>query len=146
MRDAGADFIFDFADAGLPTSVCPEEEYREAIAGLLRRMGATGATVAVVEAGASPLEPYNGGTLVEMIDAHIVFTILAASDPYAVIGIQHGWERDFDLVTGPTANTRAGVALVHRLAGLPALDILDEATHGSVRQRLEEAVGSKGEA
>ncbi len=143
MGDAGADHTFDFVDAGLPTSVCPEEEYREAIGGLLRRMGATGASVAVIEAGASPLEPYNGGTLVKMLDEHVAFTILAASDPYAVAGIQEGWKRTFDLVTGPTANTTAGARLVHELVGLPALDILDQATHGSVRQRLEEAVGAK---
>ena len=146
MGDAGADFTFDFVDAGLSTTVCPPDEYRGAIGGLLRRIAATGASVAVIEAGASPLEPYNGRTLVEMIDEHIAFTILAASDPYAVVGIQQGWQRAFDLVTGPTANTKAGVQLVHELAGLPALDVLDHATHGSVRQRLQDAVGSKGDA
>jgi hypothetical protein len=112
----------------------------------LKRMAATGASVAVIEAGASPLEPYNGGTLVDMLDEHIEFTILAASDPYAVVGIQQGWGRGCDLVTGPTANTKAGVQLVHKLTGLPALDILDDATHGSVRQRLQDAIGAKGNA
>lgn len=146
MGDAGADYTFDFIDAGLPTTVCDEDEYRDAVGGLLRRIGATGATVAVIEAGASPLEPYNGGTLVDMLDEHIAFTFLAASDPYAVVGIQEGWKRTFDLVTGPTANTKAGVQLVHRLAGLPALDVLDHATHSSVRQRLEKAVGARGGA
>jgi len=145
MGDAGADFTFDFVDAGLPTSVCPPDEYREAISGLLRRMAATGASVAVIEAGASPLEPYNGGTLADMIADRIAFTILAASDPYAVVGIQAGWGRTFDLVTGPSANTRAGVQLVHELAGLPALDLMDHATHSSVRQRLEKAVGARGQ-
>jgi hypothetical protein len=145
MGDAGADFTFDFVDAGLPTSVVPPEEYRTSMSTLLRRIAATGASVAVVEAGASPLEPYNGGTLVELIHEHIAFTILAASDPYAVLGIQKGWKRNFDLVTGPTANTRAGVQLVHKLAGLQALDVLDHGTHGIVRQRLADAVGTKGE-
>jgi hypothetical protein len=146
MRDAGADHTFDFIDAGLPTTVCPPEEYREAVGGLLRRMGATGASVAVIEAGASPLEPYNGGTLVELLSDNVAFTILAASDPYAVLGIQRAWERTFDVVTGPTSNTKAGVQLVHALTGLPALDLLDYATHGSLRQRLEEVVGAKGDA
>lgn len=145
MGDAGADYTFDFADAGLPTTVCPEQEYRSAVGGLLRRIAATGASVAVIEAGASPLEPYNGGTLVEMLGERVAFTILAASDPYAVFGIQKAWGRDFDLVTGPTANTKAGVQLVHKLAALPALDLLDEATHASLRQRLELAIGAKGE-
>jgi hypothetical protein len=144
--DAGADFLFDFVDAGLPTTVVPEDEYREAVGGLLRRIGATGATVAVIEAGASPLEPYNGGTLVDLLGDTIAFTLLSASDPYAVVGIQTAWERSFDLVAGPTANTRAGVALVHRLTGLPALDLLDFDTYSSVRQRLDAAVGSRGAA
>ena len=146
MGDAGADYTFDFVDAGLPTTVCPPDEFRPAIGGLLRRMAATGASAAVIEAGASPLEPYNGGTLVEMLEGHIVFTILAASDPYAVVGIQEAWKRTLDLVTGPTANTRAGVQLVHKLSGLPALDLLNHSTHGSVRLRLQDALGAKGEA
>lgn len=142
MGDAGADFTFDFADAGLPTTVCAEEEYRTAVGGLLRRMAATDASVAVVEAGASPLEPYNGGTLVDMLGDHVAFTILSASDPYAVRGIREAWGRSFDLVAGPTANTKAGVQLVQKLAGLAAADLLDPATHLTLRQRLEEAVGA----
>lgn len=39
---------------------------------------------------------------------------------------------------------RGSVALVHELAGLPGLDLLDVGTHGSLRQRLEAAVGSRG--
>jgi hypothetical protein len=142
--DAGADHTFDFIDAGLPTTVVPPDEYRDAVSGLLARMADTGATVAVIEAGASPLEPYNGGTLVDMLGDRVAFTILAASDPYAVLGIQEAWKQSFDLVTGPTANTKAGVALVRELAGLPALDLLDVETHGSLRERLEASVGSRG--
>ncbi len=142
--DAGADHIFDFVDAGLPTTVVPPEEYREAVSGLLARMAETDATVAVIEAGASPLEPYNGGTLVQMLGDRIAFTILAASDPYAVVGIRSAWKKDFDLVVGPTANTNAGAALVRELTGLPALDLLDGGTHESLRQRLEAAVGVRG--
>lgn len=142
--DAGADATFDFVDAGLPTTVVPPDEYRSAIRGLLSRMMATGATVAVVEAGASPLEPYNGGTLVEMLGERVAYTILSASDPYAVVGIRTAWKRDFDLVTGPTANTKAGVSLVHGLTGLPALDLVDVGTHSSLRQRLEGALGARG--
>lgn len=142
--DAGADYTFDFIDAGLPTTVVPPVEYRDAMKGLLARMADTGATVAVIEAGASPLEPYNGGTLVDMLGDRVAFTLLAASDPYAVVGIQSAWGKEFDLVVGPTTNTNAGVALVHELAGLPALDLLDVGTHGSLRQRIEAVVGSRG--
>ena len=143
--DAGADYIFDFVDAGLPTSVVPPGEYRAAIGALLSHMAQLDATVAVIEAGASPLEPYNGGTLVDMLGDRVKFTVLSASDPYAVVGIQAAWKRPFDLVTGPTANTRAGVALVQELAGLPALDLVDHAAHAALRQRLEMAVGARGD-
>ena len=144
--DAGADFTFDFVDAGLPTTVVPPDEYREAIGRLMPRIAATGASVVVVEAGASPLEPYNGGTLVDLIGEQVRFTVLSASDPYAVVGIRTAWDRTFDLVTGPTANTTAGVALVHELTGLPALDLLDHATYSGLRQRLSAVIGARGTA
>lgn len=145
FKDAGADFTFDFVDAGLPTTVVTPDEYRAAIGPLLSRIAETGATAAVIEAGASPLEPYNGGVLVGMLGSNIAYTILAASDPYAVVGILDAWERDVDLVTGPASNTLAGVELVHALAGLPALDLLDINTHDSLRQRLGEAIGLRGQ-
>jgi hypothetical protein len=144
FKDAGAHVTFDFVDAGLPTTVVPEADYSQAMSELLGRMGGTDATVAVIEAGASPLEPYNGGTLVRMLGDRVKFTILAASDPYAVVGIQSAWDRTFDVVVGPTANTKAGVALVHELSGLPALDLFDAGAHSSLRQRLEAAVGAHG--
>ena len=146
FRDAGADFTFDFIDAGLPTTVVTPEKYRAAIGPLLSRMAETGATAAVIEAGASPLEPYNGGVLVDMLGSSVAYTILAASDPYAVVGILNAWERQVDLVTGPASNTLAGVELVYTLAGLPALDLLDIHTHDSLRQRLGDAIGLRGDA
>jgi hypothetical protein len=146
MGDAGADHTFDFVDAGLPTTVCHPADYRVAVGGLLSRMAATGATVAVIEAGASPLEPYNGETLVDMLGSNVAFTVLAASDPYAVVGIREAWRRGFDVVTGPSANTEAGVRLVQELSDLPVLDLFDPGTHEGLRRRLSAAVGAKGEA
>ena len=71
--------MFDFVDAGLPTTVCSEDRFRDRITGLLKRMAAVGADVAVVEAGASPLEPYNGRVAVELLEPHLRFTTLCAS-------------------------------------------------------------------
>ena len=146
MGDAGADHIFDFVDAGLPTTVCPPDEYRAAIRNLLSRMAATECTACVIEAGASPLEPYNGGTAVEILDGQVALTILAASDPYAVVGIQTAWKRDFDLVAGPAANTTASAELVRRLSGIPTLDLVDHDNYPRFRKLLEEAFGSRPEA
>lgn len=140
--DAGAHYVFDFMDAGLPTTVCPPEEYREAVGGLLSTFMDTSATVAVIEAGASPLEPYNGATLVDLLGDRVVYTILCASDPYAVEGIKVAWDRTFDLVAGPAANTAAGVQLVRRLTSLRALDLNDDASRPELRERLGAALGS----
>lgn len=140
FQDAGADHTFDFVDGGLPTSVVPPARFRKAIGGVLSAMAATDATVAVIEAGASPLEPYNGGTLADMLGQHIRFVVLAASDPYAVVGIQTAWKRSFDLVTGPTANTAAGVDLVKELSGLDAVDLMDPSNHAVLAERLKAAI------
>ncbi len=40
MQDTGADYIFDFVDAGLPSTVVPEREYLDALRNLLSRMAA----------------------------------------------------------------------------------------------------------
>ena len=95
MADAGADAIFDFVDAGLPSTVCSAEEYRRALMPLLSRMAAVAADAAVIEIGASPLEPYNGAVTIKEIGRNVRVSILCASDPYAVHGRHVG-------VRGPT--------------------------------------------
>ena len=144
MGDAGAAYIFDFIDAGLPTTVCPPDEYESAVTGLLARIAETDANVVVVEAGASPLEPYNGAALVELLGDTVAYTVLCASDPYGVVGIQDAWARKFDLVAGPSANTEASVQLVDRLAGLKALDLMSDQSYPEFRTELEEAFGARG--
>ncbi|MEX2470760.1 MAG: hypothetical protein WEA34_01175 [Gemmatimonadota bacterium] len=142
FEDAGADAVCDFMDAGLPTTVCPPAEYRVAVDALLSNVGPDDATVAVVEAGASPLEPYNGATLVELLGERVVYTVLCASDPYAVEGIRVAWDRDFDLVAGPAANTAAGIQLVRKLTGLHALDLTDEASMPELQRWMSDACGA----
>jgi hypothetical protein len=123
MADSGADPIFDFVDAGLPSTVCPADEYAPALEGMLSAMEGSGADVAVVEVGASPLEPYNGDVAVERLRPSVGMTILCASDPYAVVGLVQAFELRPELVTGIASNTRAGVELVGRLTGIPCMDI-----------------------
>ncbi len=123
MADSGAAPILDFVDAGLPSTVCPGEEYRRALAGLIPRMNQAPVDVAVVEVGASPLEPYNGTVAVECLDPAVRMTVLCATDPYAVLGLMQAYGRTPDLVTGIAANTRAGVELVQRLVDLPCVDM-----------------------
>lgn len=142
MSDAGADQVFDFVDAGLPSTVCPVEEYRQAIAGLLSRMAAAKPDVIVVEAGASPLERYNGATAVDMISSRVRLTVLCASDPYAVAGVMSAFKRRADLVAGGAANTQAGIALVRKLTGLTTtLDLTDRDSLPALRELLDAKLG-----
>lgn len=138
MGDAGADAIFDFVDAGLPSTVCPAAEYRGSVRPLLSRMAGVGADAAVLEVGSSPLEPYNGAVAIEEVGASVRVTILCASDPYAVVGIMTAFRSRPDLVTGPAANTEAGVALVERLTGVRALNLRDKAALSELGTLLRE--------
>jgi len=140
MGDAGACGIFDFVDAGLPTTVCPSHRFRSALDGLLRRMAATEADVAVIEAGASPLEPYNGQVAVEVLEPHTRFTVLCASDPYSAQGILPGLPVEVSMVAGPTANTQAGRQLVEDLTGLPAMNLLEADNYETLGDLIQEAV------
>jgi hypothetical protein len=142
FRDAGARCVVDFVDAGLPSTVCSEARYREALELMLSQIAACNAEVLVVEAGASPLEPYNGATVVEYLRDLACFTVLCASDPYAVLGVQtaYGAGLRADLVAGPAANTIAAVRLVQQLSGLKALNLLDRGTYPELIELLKSAL------
>ena len=140
FRDAGASAVYDFVDAGLPSSACDEARYREALRYLLSRIAGDRPDVLVAEAGASPLEPYNGKIAKETIRDQVRFKLLCAQDPYAVVGVQQAFQRAPDLVAGGAANTEAGIALVDRLAGLPALNLVDPASHARLEALLREAL------
>lgn len=139
MRDAGADEVLDFVDVGLASTVVPPALYRQRLDVLLGLVAAARPDVAVLEAGASPLEPYNGDAAMAAVGEHVVLTVLCASDPYAVVGVQEGFGRGADVVTGPAANTSAGVALVGRLTGLPAVDVRDPAALPVLERLLDRA-------
>lgn len=121
----GAREIYDFVDVGLPSTVVPEQDFRTAIRPLLNHINDRKPDLLVVEAGASPLEPYNGEALVDELGDNIVCTVLCASDPYSVVGVQQAFGVTPDLVTGPATTTSAAVDLVRKLTGLKGINILD---------------------
>ena len=138
LRDAGAKHVFDFVDVGLPSTVCPATEFTESLLQLLSLVASVEADVVVAEAGASPLEPYNGSIAMEMIDKNIRMLVLCASDPYAVMGVQHAFGRQPDLVCGPASNTDAAVDLVDKLCGVPALNLLRRRSRPELRAMLQD--------
>lgn len=136
LSDAGADQIYDFVDIGLPSTVCDPEVYRSLLRRLLSRIAAAKAEVLVAEAGASPLEPYNGSVAVEELERWTRCTVLCASDPYAVAGVISAFARKPDIVAGGAANTSAGIALVKKLSGLKALNLQDKKSIPELREIL----------
>lgn len=143
VKDAGAEAVFDFVDVGLPSSICGEAEYRKRLEMLLNRMAGVAADVAVVEIGASPLEPYNGALAIAALKPYVRFSVLSASDPYAVFGLIEAFEMRPDLVTGVASNTLAGCELVTRLSSVPALNLIDATNMPEYRRLLSQATGMK---
>jgi len=134
----GAREIYDFVDVGLPSTIVPEPDFRTAIRPLLNHINDHRPDLLVVEAGASPLEPYNGEALMDELGDNIVCAILCASDPYAVVGVQQAFGLTPDLVTGPATTTSAAVALVKKLTGLRGINIIDPAAKLPFREFLLE--------
>jgi hypothetical protein len=140
MRSHGAARILDFVDVGLPSSLVPEAEYEERLAVLLSMAAAEEPDVVVIEAGASPLEPYRGDVAMRVLLDQVSVIVLCASDPYAVVGILHAFDLRPGIVTGPCTSTEAGVNLIQRLCGLPALNMFDEANAPKVADFLRHAL------
>ena len=136
IKDVGADAVFDFVDVGLPSSICPAEQYKLKIQHLMSKMAAVEADIAVVEIGASPLEPYNGNLAIEAIRDQIKCIILCASDPYAVYGLMEAYNMRPDIVTGIASNTLAGIQMVERLCKVKALNLIDSGTSNQLREIL----------
>lgn len=141
IKDAGAAAVFDFVDAGLPSTVCSREEYLPALEHMLSLMENAGGDVAVVEIGASPLEPYNGDVAINYIQDNIRCTMLCASDPYAVYGVMKSFGMQPDLVSGPATNTIAAVELVEKLCGLRAVNLLNPGARPALRKLLKDRLG-----
>ncbi|MDX1499730.1 MAG: hypothetical protein R3176_07530 [Woeseiaceae bacterium] len=142
FRRAGARAIFDFVDGGLPSTVVPEADFRRAIRPVLSHIAARNPELLVAEAGASPLEPYNGEAAIDELDGHVAATILCASDPYAVVGVIKAFGLRPDLVTGPATNTSAAIDLVDRLTGIPALNVVDPAAEPAFGDFLAEKLSA----
>ncbi len=141
MGDAGADYIFDFVDIGLPSSICDPEHYRTLLHKLMSQMAHINADVLVAEAGASPLEPYNGSVAIEELEQHVRCTVLCASDPYAVVGVSSAFGRIPDIVAGGATNTAAGIALVEKLTHIKGLNLMKKDSIPELNKILSTCLG-----
>lgn len=138
LKDVGASHIFDFVDMGLPSSICPREKFRKKLVQLLSHINNVQADVAVIELGASPLEPYNGDIAFEELKPSVKFIVLCASDPYAVYGVMKSFKLKPDLVTGIATNTLAGAELIEKLTGIKAINLINPDTSDTLKQILSE--------
>ena len=138
FKDVGASHIFDFVDMGLPSSIFPREKYRKKLMQLLSHINNVKADVAVIELGASPLEPYNGDVAFEELKSSVRCIVLCASDPYAVYGVMKSFKLKPDLVTGIATNTLAGAELIEKLCGVKALNLINPDTSDTLKQILNE--------
>ncbi len=138
LKDVGASHIVDFVDIGLPSSIYPREKFRKKLVQLLSRIQEIQADVAVIELGASPLEPYNGDIAFEELKNSIKCTVLCASDPYAVYGVMKSFNLKPDIVSGIATNTFAGAELIEKLCGVKALNLINPDTADELRRILSE--------
>ncbi|MGI9547397.1 MAG: hypothetical protein ACR2MM_09190 [Flavobacteriaceae bacterium] len=136
IKDVGADEVLDFVDVGLPSSICPKEKYRKKLQQLMSKIAAVQADVAIVEIGASPLEPYNGDIAINALRNQIKCVVMSASDPYAVYGLMKAFDLVPDIVTGIASNTMAGIEMVEKLCNVRALNLIDSATTAELKEIL----------
>ena len=78
----------------------------------MSKIASVEADVAVIEVGASPVEPYNSDLAIGEIADNIRATILCVADPYAVLGVTSAFKIEPDLVTGVATSTEAGTNLI----------------------------------
>jgi len=136
MCDAGADSVLDFVEAGLPSTVVPAADYEEALTIMLAKLAAGDPDAVVVEAGASPLEPYHGELAIAGLGELVCATVLCASDPYAVVGVISAFGRRPDLVSGRATSTSAGIELLDKLVGIRAVNMYDPGIGAKLRAFL----------
>ena len=142
-KQTGATEILDSVDVGLPSTVVPEDEFRAAVRPLLGYIGERSPDFLVAEAGASPLEPYNGDVAIDELGDSIRCSVLCASDPYAVLGVQKAFGLKPDIVSGPATTTSAGRDLVKKLTGVDAFNILDPDSLPGFKTALGNRLGLK---
>lgn len=140
MRDSGAIATWDFVDAGLPSTVAPHDAVAGAAHRILATVDAARPDVLVCEVGASPLEPYRGDAVLDVLGERVALLVLCASDPYAVVGAIEAFGVRPDFVAGRAAATSAARELVVALSDLEAIDVTDPGRWPRLDEIIEAAL------
>lgn len=126
LQDAGVSPVYDFVDMGLP-STCngDSEEIVESSLNLLSTLKKDNPDCILAEFGDAVLGEYHVADILknEEFKSQIKMVVLAANDFSGIKGtmdILSGWGIDIDLVTGPIANSKVGVDLIHKYFHLTA--------------------------
>ncbi len=137
MHDAGAVAAYDFVEAGLVSTVTDEESVTHAARVVLTALEDAGAKMIVCELGASPMEGYQGAAVMKELEGKVLGIIMAASDPYAVIGLQKAYGITPNIVTGRATVTEPGRTLVEKLAGVATVALDSEDAGAELVKKLE---------
>jgi hypothetical protein len=125
IKDAGADPVIDFVDAGLPSTCGDAKNVVQAALGVLHEVNQSAPDVIVAEFGDGILGEYNVNHLLQHpdIQKHIRTVIVGASDFVAAWGakqIMQQYGLGIDLITGPAVNNETGAAFIEKNLGIAA--------------------------
>ncbi len=129
MKNAGADPVYDFVDAGLPSTYTDSKIVLSVAKGILYKANESKPDVIVAEMGGNLL---GYRTVVPLlldreIMGNVVSIVLAASDALAAYGGVHlareHYGLEIDLVTGPATDTVTGLMLIERYVGVKAINL-----------------------
>ncbi len=135
MSDAGAVAAYDFVEAGLVSTVTDEGAVTHAARIVLTALEDAGSQLIVCELGASPLEDYQGAAVMKELEGKVQAIVMAASDPYAVLGLQKAYGLQPDVVTGRATVTEPGRRLVEKLVDTETV-ALDDKEAGAILLKI----------
>ncbi|HDM24320.1 MAG TPA: hypothetical protein ENG22_05235 [Candidatus Bathyarchaeota archaeon] len=144
MKNAGADPVYDFVDAGLPSTYTDPKTVLSVAKGILYKANESRPDVIVAEMGGNLL---GYRTVVPIlldreIMGNVTSIVLAASDALAAYGGVHiareHYGIEIDLVTGPATDTVTGLKLIERYIGVKAMNLQNPANAEKITDYLLE--------
>lgn len=144
MEAHGAVYALTFVDAGISSTANPDDDVVAAARGIIHELNRAAEPDAIVlELGDGILGGYGVHEILSDadIETNTAVHIVCANDPVAAWGAQQlfrtRYNRDIDIISGPTTDTEVGVTFVEQELGLAAANGLAGERLGQlVRERL----------